>query len=477
MSMSPAERIALLPEPERRRFLSMLTAAEQERLEYDWSFWARPEQLPPGGRWRTWLMRSGRGFGKTKSGSQWVRSQIESGRRRRIAIVGATEGDVRKYQVEGPSGIMSVCPPDFRPIFEPSNNRLVWPNGAEAHTMSADKPEAFRGPNFDGAWNDELCSWGNASNKIATETYKLLQLCLRIPGPMGDPAQELITTTPKPMPLLREIMGKASTVVTGGSIFDNAANLDADTLKYYCDEYLGTSLGRQELFGEVLDAFEGALWSPKVLDDNRRGPAQGWGLVVGMGKTYLMGPDMGAGERQHIFFKRIVVAVDPSGSGGRKSNETGIVVCALGTDDHGYVLEDLSGIMSPESWAKASIGALAKWDADYIVAEQNFGAEMVRATIRAADRDAPVKLVVASRGKAVRAQPVSLLDQQGRIHHVGIFPKLEDQMVTWNPVGNDESPDRMDARVWGFSELMVRRRVDLMAMQGAGPSVIPIYAR
>lgn len=564
-------------------------------------------------------MLAGRGFGKTKSAAEWVREEIESGRRRNIGLIGQTEDDTRKIMVEGISGILSVCPTWNKPTYEPSNNRIIWPNGGMAHLYTAEKPGRLRGPNLDGLWCiaagqrvmtargnvpieniiagdsvltrsgmhlvqaammtnpdaeiwrlessdhkvllatdehpiwtenqgfkplkfvrpgdmlatcldrapqaptreiqrhqhdvtqrsayvvsvtktsgrspvynlqvegaheffaegilvhncDELCAWGSPAQ--AAEVYDMASMCLRIQGPLGDPPQAIITTTPKPMPLLKQIINDPTTVMTSGSTMDNAANLDASTIKYYRDKYEGTRLGRQELYGILLDSFEGALWSPAKLDENRLTLGDMyWKIVRGgnSGFSYLLHHN---GETR--YFRRIIVSIDPAGSANRKSNETGIMVCALGEDEDGYLLADLSGVYSPEQWGSIAVEAFHDWQADKIVAEQNYGGEMVASTIRAADRNVPVKLVVASKGKRVRAEPVSLLDEQGRIHHVGNFEKCEDQLVTWDPFGSGDSPDRLDARVWGFIELMLKRKAQYDDNRGSYRGVIPLYGR
>jgi phage terminase large subunit-like protein len=480
MSFSLAQLIASLPSSERQELLSTLSQEQQEALRWEWRFWARPEQLPPrvnpktsDSSWRTWLLLSGRGFGKSRTAAEWTRNQIETGKRRSIGLIGPTKEATRKVMVEGVSGLLSICPPWNRPIFEPSNLRLVWPNGAMAHLFTAEEPEKLRGPNLDAAWGDEICAWGTPDQ--AATVYDMLSLCLRIPGPLGDAPQEILSTTPKPMPLLRQIMKNDLTVVTGGSTFDNAVNLDAATLKYLRDKYEGSRLGRQELYAEVLDAFEGALWSPEMLDRNRRSASEGWKILFAenSGAPFLCNVHTGA----RTYFKRVVIAIDPAGSANRKSNETGIVATAVGEDEDGYLLEDRSGIYPPEGWASTAIELYERYHADRIVAENNYGGDMVESTIRAVNRSVPVKMLHASKGKRVRAEPVAALDEQGRIHHVGQFDKLEDQLVTWDPLGNGDSPDRLDARVWGFTELMLKRTGLILRPLGPRPATLPIYAR
>lgn len=423
----------------------------------------------------------------TRSAAEWVREQVEAGRRRSIGLIGPTKESTRKTMVEGESGMLSICPPWNRPIFEPSNQRLIWPSGAVAHLFTAEEPEKLRGPNLDCAWGDEVCAWGGSvdsqgniasgNNRVATQVYDMLSMCLRIPGPMGHPPQEVLSTTPKPMPLLRQIMKTSLTVITGGSTFDNEANLDGATLRYLKEKYEDTRLGRQELLGEVLDAFEGALWSPEMLDRNRLALARdgqpGWKVVRDMtGTPHLVGPN---GERR--YFKRVVVAIDPAGSRHRRSNETGLIAAGLGDDEDGYVLEDQSGIYAPEEWARRAVEMLDDWRGDRIIAEANYGGDMVEGTLRAVQRNAPLRIVNATTGKRLRAEPIAALDEKGRIHHVGQFEKMEDQMVTWDPLGDSESPDRLDARVWAFTELMLRRQASPRPLLGYIPRAVPIYQR
>jgi phage terminase large subunit-like protein len=340
-----------------------------------------------------------------------------------MGIIGPTADAVRRIQIEGPSGILAISPPWFRPSFEPSTRRIVWPNGAVAHLFSAEEPDRLRGPNLDGAWGDELTSWANAP-----ATWDMLQMALRVPGPLGHAPRAVLSTTPKLHPLLKQIMAAPSTVVTRARTSDNAANLDPSTLRYYQEKYGGTTLGRQELDAELLEGLEGALWTRALIDAGRVGEAPP--LV------------------------RIVVAVDPAGGSDRKNDETGIVVAGRDAAGHGYVLEDLSGRYSPDGWARRAVHAYRANLADRIVAESNFGGAMVEATIRAVDRSVPVRLVHASRGKVLRAEPIVAMYEQGKVHHVGALPVLEDQMCGWDPTASTNSPDRLDALVWALSELM-----------------------
>lgn len=425
LKISLASRVADLPPDERRAILSSLSSEELAALQYVWSFWARPDQLPPAGDWFVWLLLGGRGSGKTRTAAEWVRGEIESGRRKEMAIVGPTANALRRVQIEGPSGMLAISPPEFRPTYEPSTGKLLYPNGALCHLCSAEEPERLRGLNLDGAWCDEIVTWGKCEY-----AWDVLSMAIRVDGPLGDAPRIVCSTTPKPIPLIRSLAKSELTVVTRSRTQDNAANLSRTALAQLMEKYGGTTLGRQELDGELLDDGSGTLWTREMLDALRVEPS----------------PDR--------IFRRIVIAIDPAGSSHERSDETGIIVCAYGTDNKGYILEDLSGRYSPGGWARQAVRAYKHWNADKIVAENNFGGEMVTATIHSEDSTVPVKVVHASRGKLVRAEPIMALYEQEKVHHVGAFPTLEDQMVEWVP-GSGNSPDRMDALVWGLTELMV----------------------
>ncbi|HYL31924.1 MAG TPA: terminase family protein [Stellaceae bacterium] len=391
----------------------------------DWEFWARPDQLPPPGDWRVWLLLAGRGFGKTRSGAEFVRARVESGLSSRIALVGPTSADVRDVMVEGESGLRAISGDDWRPHYEPSKRRLTWPNGAIALAFSADEPERLRGPQHDLAWCDELAAWRYAA------AWDNLLLGLRL----GSDPRAVVTTTPKPNKLVRDMLASPGTVVTRGSTFDNAANLAPAFLDSIVRRYRGTRLGRQELEAELLDDVPGALWSRDAIEAARVASA----------------PDL----------SRIVVAIDPAASSGEGADETGIVVAGLAHDGHVYVLDDLSGRMSPRAWALKAAAAYGKFAADRIVAEVNNGGEMVEATLRSVQSDAPFRALRASRGKAVRAEPVAALYEQGRVHHVGGFATLEDQLCAFTAdfdrAASGTSPDRLDALVWAVTDLMANR--------------------
>ncbi len=399
-----------------------------EALLFDWALWARQEQLPPAGAWFCWLILAGRGWGKTRTGAEWVRSRVECSTARRIALIGETAADVRDVMVEGESGLLAVCPPWNRPKYEPSKRRLTWPNGAIATTYSGENPDQLRGPQHDTVWADELAKW-----RYADDAWSNMEFGLRL----GDNPQVMVTTTPRPIAIIRELMADPQTVrpTSNLSTSVNRANVSRRFVERVVNRYAGTRLGRQELDAEVLDDTPGALWTLSQIEKGRVRTA----------------PDL----------TRIVIGVDPHATSG----ETGIVAAGKSADDHGYVLADMSTPGTPAEWAEAVIRAYTRLNADLIVAEKNNGGEMVEHTIRTTTVEIdgvtvrggnlPVKLVWASRGKYTRAEPVSVLygnDQQPiRCHHVGAFALLESEMTTFVP--GEESPNHMDALVWSLTEL------------------------
>lgn len=397
---------------------------EIKAFGYDWEHtWARDEQKPPPLPWIVWLILAGRGFGKTRTGAEWIRARVDKKQAGRIALVAPTAADARDVMVEGESGILRVFPKSIRPHYEPSKRRITFHTGAIATVYSADEPERLRGPNNDTAWCDEICSWRYP------EAYDMLMFGLRL----GENPQCCITTTPKPIKLLKEIMAAQGTVVTRGSTYDNADNLAKSFLNQIIAKYSGTRLGRQEINAEILEDTPGALWTRALLEKYRinQSPAD---------------------------LDRIVVAVDPAiTSNAESSDETGIVAAGAKGPD-GYVLGDYSGIYKPAEWAKKAVNAYYDHDADYIVAEDNQGGEMVSFTIHTIDPNVPVKLIHASRGKLPRAEPVSALYEQGRVHHVGNLGTLEDQLTTWVPGQSTDSPDRLDAMVHAITALLVGKQ-------------------
>jgi len=424
--LSPAQLLSSMPEAERLSLLQKLSTEDKAYLRYHWPFHARPDQLSPEGLWNTWLILAGRGFGKTRMGAEWVRQVANEYPGCRIALVGETAADVRDVMILGESGIIACDPLLDADSWSPTNRRLTWPNGSTAWAYNATEPDQLRGPQHHFAWLDELAKF-----RYMQETWDQCQFGLRL----GEHPKAIVTTTPRPLPLIKKLLVDQDTYVTRGSTFDNKDNLARPFIKQIEDRYGGTRLGRQELEGEILDDIPGALWSRTAIDDNRR-------------------------ERPEDL-ERVVVAVDPSTSSADGADETGIVCVGLGRDNdgyaRGYVLADRSLRGTPEEWAKAAVRLYRENQADYIVAEKNQGGEMVTAVIKAIDRSVPVRLVHASRGKIIRAEPISALYEQSRVHHCGRFDKLEDQMCTFS-VDNIRangfgSPDRVDALVWGLTEL------------------------
>lgn len=364
---------------------------------------------------------AGRGFGKTRTGAEYVCDQIASGKAREVMLVAATTTDVRDIVIEGPSGIMKVAERiGLKAHYEPSKMRVTFANGAIARTRGADEPERLRGPECDLAWWDELGTWKNK------DAYTNADFGLRRRGPNGERARAIVTFTPKPNVLVREIVKRDDAVIRTGGTNENAANLDPKTLDGYRKQYEGTRLGRQELEGELLEDVEGALWTLALIDRDRlRAMPDGVDPV------------------------RIVVAIDPPATA--TGAECGIIVAARGSDKRGYVLADRSKRGTPNEWANAAVAAYDEFDADAVVIETNQGGDMATNTLKTVRPNLPIKAVHASRGKQTRAQPISSLYEQGRVSHVGSFPRLEEQMTTWVP--GDESPDRMDALVWAGTEL------------------------
>lgn len=396
-----------------------MSPTEKAALHYDWTFWARSNQLAPDGEWRVWLLLAGRGFGKTRCGAEWIRAEVESGKRGRLALVAETAADARDVMVEGESGILAVSPPWNRPKYEPSKRRLTWSNGAVATTYSADDPEQLRGPQHDGAWCDEVAKW-----RYGQQAWDNLMLGLRLGG---DP-RAVVTTTPRPVELVRTLLAMPQTVVTRGTTYDNRINLAESFFTDILRRYEGTRLARQELYAELIEDNPDGLWRREQIERLR----------------VLKAPNL----------QRIVVAVDPPASSGANSAEAGIVAAGIGEDGHGYVLADASVRATPDGWARAAVTLYHTLKADRIVAEANNGGEMVEMTLRMVDRSVSYRAVHASRGKLTRAEPISALYEQGRVHHVGTFSELEDQMCQWMP--GERSPDRMDALVWALTELMIR---------------------
>lgn len=392
---------------------------------YDWRLHARPSQRPPADPdWVYWILQAGRGSGKTRAGAEWIRQmKDETGN---LALVGATAADVRDVMVMGPAGLLSISPPDDMPEYSASTRRVIWKNGAQALLFSAEEPNRLRGPQHGACWADELAAW-----RYQEEAWQNLIFGLRL----GKKPRCVITTTPRPTKLLRQLIEDQGTRVTRISSFSNVSHLAPSFFMQIIQRYEGTRLGRQEIEGELLEDVPGALWKLGDIDRDR--------LSFGAATPELI---------------RIVVSIDPAMTSDEDSDETGIIVAGKDRQDHGYVLADGSGRYQPIEWAREAIAHFRQRKADRIVAEINNGGEMVEHTLRMVDDMLPITVVHATRGKVMRAEPVSALYEQGRVHHVGTFARLEDQMINftqdWDRA-RDGSPDRLDALVWAMTELLV----------------------
>mgnify|MGYP002062694791 CR=1 FL=1 len=431
---SGASLIASAPRSVQERFLTSLTDQELAALPYLFEFWALPHQVPPEGEWRTWVILGGRGAGKTRAGAEWVRSMVEGGRpliegrARRVALVAETIDQAREVMVFGDSGILAVSPPDQRPQWVPGRRMLIWPNGAQAQLFSAHDPESLRGPQFDAAWVDELAKW-----RRADLTWDMLQFGLRL----GDSPRVCVTTTPRRVTVLRDLLARDSTVTTHAPTQANRANLAPSFLAEIEARYGGTSLGRQEIEGAMLTDVDGALW----------------------GVDQLVGCHVDAIPP----LTRTVVAIDPPGTSHAGSDECGIVVVGVAMDGpvhdwRAFVLEDATvSAARPTDWARAAIAAMERHGADRLVAEVNQGGDMVEAVIRQIDPLVSYRSVHASKGKVARAEPVAALYEQGRVCHIRGLGDLEDQMCQMTTAGfaGKGSPDRVDALVWALHDLMI----------------------
>ena len=423
-------------EPARvKKLFEELGPLKTEELKHDWNFWARDNQLEPDGSdWNTWFINAGRGFGKTRSGVEWVRENVKRGCKR-VAAVASTNSDIERVMVKGESGFLNVCWKGDKtyagkkmgfPEWSPTKRTLTWENGAQVQFFSAEEPERLRGPQFELAWCDETAAW----NKDM-DTWSMLQFCMRL----GKHPRIMVTTTPKPTKLIRQILKDPKTIVTTGSTFDNSANLAGTYLKAVKEQYEGTRLGRQELYAEVLEEAQGALWTTAMLDD--------------ASVKHEAVPDL----------SRIVVALDPAVTSNAESDMTGIVVAGIDVNGVAYVLGDYTDRLSPQGWASKAIELYHHYQADRIVAEVNQGGDMVKTTIHGEDETVPYKAVRASRGKFARAEPISALYERGLVKHVSNPPdgsslnELETQMRTWEPLGSIGSPDRLDALVWAITDL------------------------
>ncbi len=425
---SVAEIVAELEPDERREVLQKLTPAQQSKLRFDWNFWGRPKQQEPTVPYFCWLLLAGRGFGKTHTGAQWIKRRVhaarDAGKPVRLALVAETAADVRDVMVNGPSGIIASSDPDFMPVYQPSRRRIYWPDGSEAFTFSGDEPGQLRGPNFDGAWVDELAKY-----TYPDETWDNLEFGLRL----GDNPQVVVTTTPRPIPIVVTLYEDPQTVVTTGSSYENIGNLAATFIQRVLKKYEGTRLGRQELHAEILRDVPGALWTIDMLTRTR--------CRLGDLPTDMI---------------RYSVSVDPATSSTDKSNETGICVVGKGANGHGFLFHDGSGVLTSSQWAKRANGLYHRWRATRILGEANNGGDLVEANVKAHDNSVHFRKVWAVKSKGNRAEPIAGFYEQDRIHHVGYFPEIEQQMIL---ITRDEylgpgSPDRLDSVVWGMHDIM-----------------------
>lgn len=424
-----AEDFLAMPLEERKRRLALLDDDEIEFMAYDWEFWARANQRMPthnprteDGAWTTWLIQAGRGYGKTRVGAEAVRFWVRD--YEYVNLIGATADDARDIMIEGESGILAICPPNERPTYVPSKRRLEWPNGAKSLIFTADEPDRLRGKQHMKAWGDEVAAWRYR------DAWDQLMMGLRL----GDCPQCVATTTPKPTELIKEIVADPTTVITRGTTYENRSNLATAFFNRVIKKYEGTRLGRQELNAELLEDNPGALWNrSKLIDPYRISKAQ-------VPKDLV----------------RIVTAVDPAVTSNEESDETGIVSAARDCQDpaHFYIFSDDSLAMaSPDTWATKVVESYNTWGSDRVIGEVNNGGDLVEAVIRHKAPHISYNDVRASRGKYTRAEPIAALYEQGRVHHVGSFPTLEDQMCDYDPNVSTKSPDRMDALVWALTAL------------------------
>lgn len=363
---------------------------------------------------------TGRGFGKTRAGGEWTNERATEHPGRWIAIIGKTPADVRDYQIEGPAGILRHAPKDNHPTYHPSKRRVVWPNGSWGTVYSSEEPEQTRGFSGDTAWLDEFAKWSNTP-----EVWQNLMFGMREAS--DDRPRVCISTTPRPLPILREIANKPTTIVVRGSSYENRSNLDPSWFAETLAEYEGTHLAEQEIRGKILDEAPGAHWTRQLIEDQRR--------------------------KELPVIKKAVVGVDPSMSSGPNSDECGIVACGIGDDGFGYVMDDASLRATPDGWGSKVVEVYDEWKCNFVIAEKNQGGDLVEHVIRTVRPYIPYKGVTAKKSKALRAEPVAALYEQGRIFHIGGFPQLEDEMCTFDPEEAIFSPNRMDALVYAFYQL------------------------
>lgn len=417
--------IAALHGGARAALLARLPGHRLEQLLEHWPLWARGDQMPPDGDWRTWLLLGGRGSGKTRAAAEWVRERMESGVSSRAALIGPTLADVRDVMVLGVSGLVAIASRGCRPHYQSSLRRLDWPDGRQALLFSAEDPDSLRGPQFDLAWGDEIAAWARPDAML-----DLLRPAMRV----GDDPRLVLSTTPRPVPAVRRLLADPSCQVTRAGTTANAANLPPGMITDLRQRFGQSVYARQELDGELIDDPEGALWSRADLDAARA-------------------------RFQDTALDLMVVAVDPPASEGPAADTCGIIVAGSrghGRTATGTVLADCSVQgLGPRDWARAVAATVEAYEADLILAEANQGGEMVRAVLQQAAPGVPVRLVHASRSKRARAVPVTLAYATGRVAHAGLFRELEDQMCRFGGDGFQASPDRLDALVWALTFLLL----------------------
>jgi len=451
---SQAERLAFMNEDERRKMLDeILDGAGPEaisNLNHSWDFWARPHQLEPregcpcgcDGKWLNWVIIAGRGWGKTRTGAEWIHMKANNGTYELMHLVGATAADARDIMVLGESGILGTQKPQNKVTWSPTNRRLTWENGAQALVFSADEPDRLRGLQCEAAWADEIAAWRYE------ESWKQLQLGLRL----GSFPRTIITTTPRPKKLIKDLLKDPKNHVTRGSTYDNVSNLAQAFINEITRDLEQSRFGRQEIYAEILDEAELANWSRETLEACRI-EREDYDKMVRDGE---------------ITIKKIVIGVDVAVSHGEESAETGIIVAGLDRHGRAYVLSDHTGRYRPDQWAKKVSALYHRYNEEApevrVIAEKNMGYELIRHTIQVEDPAVPVKLVHASKSKLTRAEPVATAYEVDKVRHVGMFPILEEQMCTWE-AGNPDSPDRLDALVWALTELIVvKRAIPAVAM-------------
>jgi phage terminase large subunit-like protein len=419
MECSEWDKLKALPKAVQCSFLDELTDAEVLALATDWAFFSRPSQQTPPEPWTTWVAMAGRGWGKTRVGAEWVREQVKN--YAFVNLIGATSDDARDIMVEGESGILSICASKERPVYLKNSSKLKWPNGATSLIFTADKPERLRGKQHMKIWADEVASWRYK------DAWDQAQFGLRL----GNNPQSLVTTTPKPTKLIKEILKLPNLVVTNGSTDDNKQNLAKAFFDTVIAVYEGTRLEKQERYGKLLEDIEGSLWSHATINLHRVKKA----------------PEL----------VRIIIAVDPAVTSNADSDETGIIAAGLGYDDHVYILKDSSLRDTPYAWASLAVKEYHSFAADKVVGEANNGGDLVEINLRIVDENINYAKVHASRGKIARAEPVAALYEQGKVHHVGDdFEKLETEMVELSIPDPKVSPNRMDALVWAVYELKLK---------------------